>query len=140
MKNGLQVIGLACSIGLVASGQAVAANGVYTCFDANDKPVKIAGAEIADCKGKQTVREPNGRVTVLTKLTPVEARVIAEAERKADADEAARREAIRADNQLLEKFADEAAHRKARAARLEPVSQRMRGTEERLAALAVQRK
>jgi hypothetical protein len=61
-------------------------------------------------------------------------------ERDAAADRARKLEAIRRDRNLLARFPNEAAHRKARMAALDDVKGSLRISEARLAALALERK
>ena len=66
--------------------------------------------------------------------------VIEAREREAVAERARRQEAIRRDRNLLARFPDEAAHRKARAAALDDVRKALRLSEERVALLMAERK
>ena len=62
------------------------------------------------------------------------------AERRVAAVRAAQQEAVRRDRSLLQRFANEAAHRRAREAALDDVRKAVRTSEDRLKALAAERK
>ena len=62
------------------------------------------------------------------------------AERRAVAERAARQDAIRRDRNLMVRFPNEAAHRRAREAALDDVRKAVRNSEERLKLLAAERK
>lgn len=73
-------------------------------------------------------------------LTPEERALREAAERRAQAERTAQLDAVRRDRNLLNRYPNEAAHRKAREAALDTVRVAMRATEMRLKRLADERK
>ena len=133
------------ALGVAAGATAQPANspsGIYTCTDANGKKL-TSDRPIAECSSReQKVLNADGSVKRVVPPTPtaderseIEARDRAEA-----AERATRQDAMRRDRNLLARFPDEAAHRKAREAALDDVRKGLRQSEVRLAALATERK
>jgi hypothetical protein len=114
----------------------------YTCIDANGKKL-IADRPIPEC-GNREQRELNADGSVKRIVPPTataDERAAAEArERDAIAERVARQDAIRRDRNLLMRFPNEAAHRKARTAALDDARKSVEASEARLAALAKERK
>jgi len=115
---------------------------IYTCTNAagkkltSDRPIpECNDREQRVLNGDGSVRRVQGPVQTADERSEAEAR-----EREAAADRARQLEAIRRDRNLLARFPNEAAHRKARAAALDDVNNALRISESRLAALAAERK
>jgi len=127
---------------LHAVAQTAAAPLIYTCIDASGKKL-TSDRPIAECSNRdQRVLNSDGSVKrVLGPTLTADERSEAEArDREAAAEQARRLEAIRRDRNLLARFPNEAAHRKARAAALDDMNKAVRTSEARLAALAAERK
>lgn len=115
---------------------------IYTCTNAAGKKL-TSDRPIPECNDREqrvlnadgSVRRVQGPVQTADERSETEAR-----EREAAADRARQLEAIRRDRNLLARFPNEAAHRKARAAALDDVNNALRISEARLAALAAERK
>ena len=131
------------SVPPAAVGQAPAGSGqIYTCTDATGKKI-TSDRPIADCNAReQRVLNADGSVKRIMPptLTTDERTELEAREREATAERARKQEAIRRDRNLLARFPDEAAHRKARAAALDDVRKALRLSEERIAMLAAERK
>lgn len=115
---------------------------IYTCTDASGKKL-TSDRPIAECNNReQRVLNSDGSVKrVLGPTLTADERSEAEArDREAAAEQARRLEAIRRDRNLLARFPNEAAHRKARVAALDDMNKAVRTSEARLAALAAERK
>jgi hypothetical protein len=115
---------------------------IYTCTDASGKKL-TSDRPIAECNNReQRVLNSDGSVKrVLGPTLTADERSEAEArDREAVAEQARRLEAIRRDRNLLARFPNEAAHRKARVAALDDMNKAVRTSEARLAALAAERK
>ena len=115
---------------------------IYTCPNAagkkltSDRPIpECNDREQRVLNGDGSVRRVQGPVQTADERSEAEAR-----EREAAADRARQLEAIRRDRNLLARFPNEAAHRKARVAALDDVNNALRISESRLAALAAERK
>ena len=126
----------------VAAPVAMGANQIYTCTDASGK--KLTSDRPIDACSSREQRELNadGSMRRIVPPTPTsdERAEIEARERDAVAERARRQEAIRRDRNLLARFPDEAAHRKARAAALDDVRKALRVSEERVALLTAERK
>lgn len=134
----LAVLTLAGAIG----GTASAAPPIYSCVDANGKRL-TSDRPILECNNReQRVLNPDGSVNKIVPPTPTaDERAEMEArERAADAERAARLDAIRRDRNLLARFPNEAAHRKARESALDDVRKAVRVSEARVALLKQERK
>ena len=127
----------------MAQAQAAAPpTSIYTCIDASGKRL-TSDRPIVECNSReQRVLNSDGSVKqVRPPPMTVDERTEYEAREAAAAAELARkREAIQRDRNLLARFPNEAAHRKARAAALDDVNKSLRLSELRLAALAAERK
>jgi hypothetical protein len=110
-------------VGLAVPGAAFAAK-VYKCVDAVTKSTVLRDTPCEDTRGP----------------TPAEVAASAEQARAAAIQAEALRDAQREDRQLLGKYPDEAALRKARTAELEPVTGNIRRAKTRLDQLFVERK
>jgi len=127
---------------LPAGAQTAGAPLIYTCTDANGKKL-TSDRPIIECNSReQRVLNSDGSVKQVRPPTLTsDERSEAEArERDAAAEQARRLEAIRRDRNLLARFPNEAAHRKARVAALDDVNKAVRASEARLTALAAERK
>lgn len=115
---------------------------IYSCTDANGKRL-TSDRPIAECATReQRVLNTDGSVRRIVPPTPTaDERAEAERrEREALAERVARQDAIRRDRNLLARFPDEAAHRKAREAALDDTRKAVRVSEARVALLANERK
>jgi hypothetical protein len=110
------------ALGLAAPGWAFAK--VYKCIDAVTKSTVLRDTPCEDTRGP----------------TPAEVAASAAKARQDAIDAEAAKEAQREDRQLLGKYPDEAAHREARAADLEPVIGNIRRAKTRLDQLLVERR
>lgn len=115
---------------------------IYTCTDATGKKL-TSDRPIPDCSAReQRVLNADGSVKRIVPPTPTtDERTELEArQREAAAERARTQEAIRRDRNLLARFPDEAAHRKARAAALDDVRMALRLSDQRVALLGAERK
>jgi Domain of unknown function (DUF4124) len=130
-------LGLACAV-----AQTLGPGQIYSCTDANGKKL-TSDRPIVECNSReQRVLNADGSVKRVVPPTPTadERSAIEARELDAAADRAHKQEAIRRDRNLLARFPNEAAHKKAREASLEDVRKAVRLSESRLAALATERK
>ena len=133
---------LSLCTGHAAWAQQAPAAQIYTCVDANGKKL-TSDRPIADCNSRdQRVLNGDGSVKRIVPPTPTaDERAEAEArDLEAAAERARQQEARRRDRNLLARFPNEAAHRKAREAALDDVRKALRTSEARLVALAKERK
>jgi len=122
--------------------QLVAPAQIFTCTNAAGKKL-TSDRPIPECNDREqrvlnadgSVKRIQGPVLTADERSESEIR-----EREAAADRARKLEAIRRDRNLLARFPNEAAHRKARIAALDDVNNALRISEARLAALARDRK
>ena len=122
--------------------QQVAPAQIFTCTNAAGKKL-TSDRPIPECNDREqrvlnadgSVKRIQGPVLTADERSESETR-----EREASADRARKLEAIRRDRNLLARFPNEAAHRKARIAALDDVNNALRISEARLAALARDRK
>lgn len=139
--GGLFILALGASA--VAFGQPVAPpTQIYTCVDASGKRL-TSDRPIAECTAReQRVLNADGSVkhVVPPTMTSDERSEHEARERDAAIALSTRQEAIRRDRNLIARFPNEAAHRKARVAALDDVRKSVRVSEERLALLAAERK
>lgn len=114
---------------------------IYTCID--DKGRRLTSDRpIAECLAReQQVRNRDGSVKqVVPPTLTADERATQEAnERRVALERAAQADAVRRDRNLIARFPNEAAHRKAREAALDTVRQAQKATEQRLKELAVER-
>jgi hypothetical protein len=123
------------------SGQ-TAPSGIYSCIDGSGKKL-TSDRPIAECNNlPQRVLNADGSVKkILAPTRTVDEQADWEAKQHDIAIALAnKQEAMRRDRNLLARFPDEAAHRKARQEALDPVRKGVRQSEQRLAALAAERK
>ena len=130
MRDGLRILCVAIGLGLLVCGKASAAR-TYWCDDARGK--RVQQSAFADCSGKHWYVDGAGPVVPLSAAP-------ADPPNSKPQVPAVNRMAERQDLDLLGKYVDEGAHRKARVADLEVVRERLRTLQSRLAALAAERK
>lgn len=126
----------------VLAQQAQQPTAIYACIDDQGRRL-TSDRPIAACAGKeQQILNRDGSVRAIHPPTlTAEERAEREArERRASAERMALIEATRRDKNLLSRFPNEAAHRKAREAALDTVRLAIKGTEERLKELEAERK
>jgi hypothetical protein len=132
---------LAFAIGLTATaGTSFAA--IYSCVDSQGRRL-TSDRPLTECSTReQRLLNADGSVRqILPPTMTAEEQAAAEArERQANAERAARQEAIRRDRNLLGRFPDEATHNKAREAALDDVRKGVEFSEKRLQALKAERK
>lgn len=115
---------------------------IYSCNDATGKRI-TRDRYIAECSAReQRVLNADGslRQVLPPTLTAEERGVADERARDVEVVRVREREAVKRDQNLLSRYPNEAAHRKARELALEDVRRPMRVSEQRLAALAKERK
>jgi hypothetical protein len=115
---------------------------IYTCIDANGKRL-TSDRTIAECGTReQKVLNSDGSVKrVVPPTLTADERADAELrEREAAAEKVARQDAMRRDRNLVARFPNEEAHRKAREAALDDVRNSVRISEARVKLLMVERK
>jgi hypothetical protein len=132
-----------CGLALVSSfAWAQQAAGIYSCIDPTGKKL-TSDRPIMECNNlPQRVLNGDGSVKkVLAPTRTADEQADWEAKQRDMAIALAnKQEATRRDRNLLARYPDEAAHRKARQEALDPVRKGIRQAEQRLAALAVERK
>ena len=135
-----------CAALLLAShaafAQKDARSAIYTCTDANGKKL-TSDRPIAECSTReQRVLNADGSVrNVVGPTLTADERADKEArDREAAAAFAAKQDAVRRDRNLIARFPDEAAHRKARNAALDGMRSALKASEARLELLAKARK
>jgi hypothetical protein len=136
----MRSIGIAAVLMLSWAGAASAA--IYSCIDGTGKRL-TSDRPIAECANRdQRLLNPDGSVKRVLPPTPTaDERAEQEArERQAAAERVAMQDAIRRDRNLMVRFPNEAAHRKARVKALDDVRNAVSVSEKRLAALATERK
>ena len=129
--------------GDLAGGLAVhAATPIYTCIDASGRKL-TSDRPIFECLAREQ-RELNSDASVRRvlppTLTPDELAEVEARERAASTTRAMRQDAMRRDRNLLARFPNEAAHRKARVAALDDVRSATHSSQARLTTLAIERK
>lgn len=133
---------LTCLAALPAGNALAAAAPIYSCTDASGKKL-TSDRPIPECANRdQRLLNADGSVKKVVPPTPTaDERAEAEAaDRRAAAESAAKQDAIRRDRNLMLRFPNEAAHRRAREAALDDVRKAVRNSEERLKLLAAERK
>jgi hypothetical protein len=126
---------------LGASAQ-VPAGSIYTCIDSNGRRL-TSDRPIANCTDReQRVLNRDGslRLVIPPSLTADERTAREAQERKVAAEQAARREAVRADRNMMQRYSDEAAHDKAREAAIDRARLSLDASRKRLEELAAERK
>jgi hypothetical protein len=134
--------GLATLSAAQAQTPADPARAIYTCT-APDGRKLTSDRPIADCSGReQRVLNADGSLrTILPPFLSPEERAAKEAnDRKEAAARAAQADAVRRDRNLMQRFPNEAAHKRARTAALDDANKSMHVSELRLKDLAVERK
>jgi hypothetical protein len=121
---------------------ATGASGIYSCIDDSGRRI-TADRPIADCNAKaQRILNRDGSLKAVhpPALTADERAALEAEERKRAEARAAQADAVRRDRNLLARYPKEAPHRKAREAALDSVRLAMQVTDQRLRALADERK
>jgi len=121
---------------------ATSASGIYSCIDDSGRRI-TADRPIADCNAKaQRILNRDGSLKAVhpPALTADERAALEAEERKRAEARAAQADALRRDRNLLARYPNEVPHRKAREAALDPVRLAMQVTDQRLRALADERK
>ena len=124
------------------SAPPASAAGIYTCTDDQGRKI-TADRPIPSCTAKeQRVLNKDGSLkAVFPPILTAEERALKEAQdRKVAEARAAHADAVRRDRNLLQRYPNEAPHRKAREAALDTVRAAMKATEARLQALEAERK
>ncbi len=133
----------AASVGMpVGAAQPAASASIYSCVDGAGKRL-TSDRPIAECSARdQRVLNPDGSVRQIMRptLTADERGDIETREREAEIERKQQQEAVRRDRNLLARYPNEAAHRRARDLALEDVQASLRQSEARLDRLAVERK
>jgi hypothetical protein len=139
--GGLLILALVANS--AAHGQAATQGSqIYSCTDSSGKKL-TSDRPIAECNSRdQRLLNADGSVRRIVPPVPTadERSDIEAHERDAVAERATKQEAIRRDRNLLSRFPNEAAHRKAREAALDDVRKAVKVSETRMAALTVERK
>jgi len=131
-----------CACAGAAWGQAAGPAPIYTCTDASGRKL-TSDRPILECNSRdQRMLNADGSVKSVRPptMTADERAAAEEREREALAERARQQEAVRRDRNLLARFPNEAAHRKARELALDDVRKSLRLSEARLIALANERK
>lgn len=143
--RGLRPVALCATLlfaGHAAWAQKDARSAIYTCTDSNGKKL-TSDRPIAECSTReQRVLNADGSVrNVIGPTLTADERADKEArDRDAAAAFAAQQDAVRRDRNLIARFPDEAAHRKARNAALDGMRGAVKASEARLELLAKARK
>ncbi len=114
---------------------------IYTCTNAAGKKL-TSDRPIPECsdRAQRVLNTDGSERRVIGPVLTAEQRAEKErAEREAEAERVAQREAVRSDRNLLARFPNEAAHAKGRAAALDIVHNALKVSEARLAVLARER-
>ena len=142
--RGARAILLAALAVLVADqavAQAAPQQLIYKCI-VDGRPL-TSDRSIPECTNReQRILNPDGSLNRIQPPTPTadEQSDMDARERKAIADRAAQRDAERRDRNLMQRFPDEAAHRKGRAKALDDVANAVRISEARITLLTAERK
>jgi len=135
---------LAAALCAVVSMPAMAAQptGIYSCVDAqgrrhtSDRPIP----ECLDREQRVLNRDGSQRQVVPPRMTPEQRAAFEEQRRQQALAEAARKDAIRRDRNLVHRYPDEATHARARANALEDAQKLIAAAERQLADLAKERR
>ena len=125
-----------------ALAQAASAGGIYSCIDARGRRL-TSDRPIPECLDReQQVRSQDGAVRKVLppSYSPEERARLDEQRRRRELAEAAQKDRIRHDRNLLARFPDQAAHDRARQTALESVETASVNNEKRLAQLERERK
>ena len=142
MRRLLRCLGMAGRLAGAATLAAAQSSGIYTCIDAKGRKL-TSDRPIPECLDRpQDLRNSDGsvRARVPPSLTAEERASAEEAQRRQMAIDAARKDAVRHDRNLLNRYPDEASHRRAREAALDPLRQALKSADHRLADLERERK
>lgn len=126
----------------VAATPSGALAAIYSCIDASGKRL-TSDRPIAECHNReQRLLNADGstRRVVAPDLTADERAEAEAAERRAALARSAQQDAVRRDRNLVARFPNEAAHRRAREAALADLRKSVQASEQRIAALARDRK
>lgn len=132
---------LLCGLAMLASSGSWAA-AIYSCDDGkghkltSDRPIQ----ECLDREQRVLNKDGSHRETVPPRMTAEEAAVYEEAQRQKAAQEAARKDAVRRDRNLMLRFPNEAVHNKGRVAALDDLRKAIAISEKRVADLQIDRK
>ncbi|HEY4080754.1 MAG TPA: hypothetical protein VGM81_08660 [Burkholderiaceae bacterium] len=140
--SGLAALSAVPSLAHAADNSADSGRAIYTCT-APDGRKLTSDRPIADCSAReQRVLNADGSLrTILPPFLSPEERAAKEAnDRKAAAARAAQADVVRRDRNLMQRFPNEAAHKRARSEALDDVNKSMRVSEQRLKDLAAERK
>lgn len=130
--------------GVAAAASAAAAqpSGIYSCVDAqgrrhtSDRPIP----ECLDREQRVLNRDGSQRQVLPPRMTPEQRAAFEEQRRQQALAEAARKDAIRRDRNLVHRYPDEATHARARANALEDAQKLIAAAERQLADLAKERR
>ena len=131
------LIGLPVAVILLLAQVAWAQSSIFSCVDSkgrrltSDRPIM----ECADREQRVLNQDGSTRQVVGPTLTAEERAAAEEAQRRRQAAESARKDAIRHDRNLMNRYPDERAHGKARESALESMRRVLRSSETRLAEL-----
>lgn len=139
--RGVALVAVAGSLCAAAWAQPARPTTIYDC-EVNGKRMR-SDRPIPECKDKEQ-RELNADGSVKRIVPPMptadERSSMEQREREANAERAAKNDAIRRDRNLLGRYPDEAAHAKGRAKALDDVRSSVRISEARIALLKAERK
>ena len=134
---------LACGLADTAvAQQAKTPTGIYTCNTADGRRL-TSDRPIPECQTReQRLLNSDGSVRKMVPpaMSPEEQAAADQRKRAEEVQRAAQQDAIRRDRNLLQRYADQAAHQRAREAALDDVREAMQQSEKRLQALATERK
>lgn len=134
-----RAVALACLMLSAAAGQAA---GIYSCVDAtgkrytSDRPI----AECLDREQRVLNKDGSQRQTLPPRMNAEERALAEERQRLQDQAQAAQKDAVRRDRNLMLRFPDEAAHDKARDSALDDLQRGIVASERRLQDLQDERK
>ncbi len=130
------------ALAAAVQAQPVANRGIFTCIDAQGRRLTSDRPIPACTDREQRILNSDGslRDILPPTLTPEERMAQEARERELAAERAARQDARRRDRNLLMRYPNEAAHRKARIEALDDVRQAVQLSERRLLTLAEERK
>ncbi|OWQ88495.1 hypothetical protein CDN99_16720 [Roseateles aquatilis] len=117
-------------------------SGIYTCTTPDGRRL-TSDRPIAECQSReQRVLNSDGSVrkTVPPAMSPEEQAAAEQRRRIEEVQRAAQQDAMRRDRNLLQRFADEPTHQRARESALDDIRQAMQQSEKRLKELAIERK
>ncbi|MES2088372.1 MAG: hypothetical protein V4532_00085 [Pseudomonadota bacterium] len=133
---------LVCGLAALWSLPGLAATGIYSCDDGkghkltSDRPIQ----ECLDREQRMLNKDGSHRATVPPRMTAEEEAVYDDRQRKKAASEAALKDAVRRDRNLMMRFPDEVAHNKGRVAALDDLRKAIASSEKRVAELQAERK